>query len=382
MEDVSVFPDENFCMYLFSNDRLYYCQGERELIESFDPDRTGSYYQDDKAVNVVPQKNADALCVYVYAPSDPQPNGRVALVLMILDSALCVILVVVLISMLNRKVRNPIRKLVEANAILSKGNYEYQLDLKDAGSSEFEELFSSFNRMSDQIGHLTIESYDLKIKREHNRLKMLRAQMKPHTFLNAISTISNMTYTGRAEDIRKYIAAFAAFTRYMLNTSGDWTTVREEISHIDNYVKMQQIRFPESIEISYNVSPNVRNSRIPYLVLFSLVENSFKHAMTLVKTMYVTITGERYAEDGFTGIRLIEEDNGPGFTDTALIELAEAETGDPYAKEHLGLTNVRYSLNLIYGRDDLLRLSNNPDGGARIELLIPDEEVDDETSGM
>ena len=145
---------------------------------------------------------------------------------------------------------------------------------------------------------------------------------------------------------------------------------------------MQQIRFPESIEISYNVSPNVRNSRIPYLVLFSLVENSFKHAMTLVKTMYVTITGERYAEDGFTGIRLIEEDNGPGFTDTALIELAEAETGDPYAKEHLGLTNVRYSLNLIYGRDDLLRLSNNPDGGARIELLIPDEEVDDETSGM
>ncbi len=382
MEDVSAFPDENFCMYLFSNDRLYYCQGKKELIEAFDPDRSGSYYQESKAVTVVPQVNADASCVYVYAPSNVEPSGRLMLVLMIIDSALCVILVILLISMLNRKVRNPIRKLVEANAILAKGNYEYHLDLQDAGSSEFEELFSSFNGMSDRIGHLTIESYDLKIKREHNRLKMLRAQMKPHTFLNAISTISNMTYTGRAEDIRKYIAAFASFTRYMLNTSGDWTTVREEISHIDNYVKMQQIRFPDSIEISYDVSPEVRNSRIPYLVLFSLVENSFKHAMTLVKTMYVTITGERYEEDGFTGIRLIEEDNGPGFTDAALNELVEAETGDPYAKEHLGLTNVRYSLNLIYGRDDLLRLSNNLEGGACIELLIPDEEADNETSGM
>lgn len=382
MDETVVSADEEFCFYLFSNDHLYYCQGDRELIDAFDEGRQNSYYQDGKTVSAIPLVYADASCVYIFSVTDVRIPWEMASAFMIFDSALCVILVVLLTSMLNRKVRNPIRKLVEANSILSKGNYEYHLDLNEAGSSEFEELFSSFNRMSDQIGNLTIESYDLKIKREHNRLKMLRAQMKPHTFLNAISTISNMTYTGRAEDIRKYIAAFASFTRYMLNTAGDWTTVREEISHIDNYVKMQQIRFPESIEISYEVSPEVRNSRIPYLVLFSLVENSFKHAMTLVKTMYVTITGERYEEEGFSGIRLTEEDNGPGFTNTALNELAEAVTGDPYAKEHLGLTNVRYSLNLIYGRDDLLRLSNNPEGGARIELLIPDEEADNETSGM
>ncbi len=379
MEDTS---DGEFSFYLLSGDQFFYCQGDRELIEVFDKNRTESYYTDGKAVSVIPQVYADASCVYVYSASDVRIPWRLALAFMIFDSALCVILVLALISLLNKKVRNPIKKLVEANTILANGNYEYQLDPADAGSTEFEELFSSFNRMSDQIGHLTIESYDMKIRREHNRLKMLRAQMKPHTFLNAISTISNMTYTGRAEDIRKYISAFASFTRYMLNTSGDWTTVREEISHIDNYVKMQQIRFPESIDISYEIIPEIREFRIPYLILFSLVENSFKHAMTLVKIMYVTISGDRYEEDGFSGIRLIEEDNGPGFTDSALEELTAAETGNPYAKEHLGLTNVRYSLNLIYGRDDLLRLSNNPEGGAHIELLIPLQETHDETIGM
>ena len=379
MEDTS---DGEFSFYLLSGDQFFYCQGDRELIEVFDKNRTESYYTDGKAVSVIPQVYADASCVYVYSASDVRIPWRLALGFMIFDSALCVILVLALISLMNKKVRNPIKKLVEANTILANGNYEYQLDPADAGSTEFEELFSSFNRMSDQIGHLTIESYDMKIRREHNRLKMLRAQMKPHTFLNAISTISNMTYTGRAEDIRKYISAFASFTRYMLNTSGDWTTVREEISHIDNYVKMQQIRFPESIDISYEIIPEIREFRIPYLILFSLVENSFKHAMTLVKIMYVTISGDRYEEDGFSGIRLIEEDNGPGFTDSALEELAAAETGNPYAKEHLGLTNVRYSLNLIYGRDDLLRLSNNPEGGAHIELLIPLQETHDETIGM
>ncbi len=371
-----------FCFCLYSDGQLHYCNGNRELADSFDTSRTESYFDNGNAVSIIPQNFSDASCVYIFEANSVQIPWRLASSLMILDSALCVVLVLALFSLLNRRVRGPIRELVKANNILSEGNYEYNLDVTKAGSSEFEELYTSFNKMSDQIGNLTIESYDLRIKREHNRLKMLRAQMKPHTFLNAISTISNMTYTGKGEDIRKYISSFASFTRYMLNTSGDWTTVREELGHIDNYVKMQQIRFPESIELSYDISPEIREVKIPYLILFSLVENSFKHAMTLVNTMYVSISGDWYQEEGFSGIRLIEEDNGNGFSDEALSEIEKAETDAPYVKEHLGLTNVRYSLNLIYGRDDLLRLSNKPDGGAHIELLIPIQENDDETTGL
>ena len=150
---------------------------------------------------------------------------------------------------------------------------------------------------------------------------------------------------------------------------------------------MQKIRFPNSIDIVFDCPEEVLLKRIPYLILFSLVENSFKHAMTLVNTMYVSIKGEIYCEEGFEGIRLIEEDNGGGFTAEALLKLSNADNDDLFTKEHLGLTNVRYSLNLIYNRDDLLRLSNKPEGGARIELLIPDTDgrekhFKDETAGM
>ena len=51
-------------------------------------------------------------------------------------------------------------------------------------------------------------------------------------------------------------------------------------------------------------------------------------------------------------------------------------------KEHLGLSNVRYTLSLTYHRDDLLGLSNRPQGGARVELWIPDEEDSHETSDL
>ena len=369
------------CM-IMDDEELVLCQGDGKLGECIEEGRKGSYISKGYTVSISPQKNANASTVYIRKAEDVDVPWKLVSLFLIIDSALCVLLVFISIHNLNRKVRIPIGELVKADKQLAEGDFDYKLNVNDAGSSEFEELYSSFNDMSERIGHLTIEQYDAEIKRQQNQLKMLRAQVKPHTFLNAINTINNMTYTGKPEDIRRYIAAFASFTRYMLYKAKDWTTVEDEIRNIDNYAKMQQIRFPESIDIIYDIDPEIYTEQIPYLILFSLVQNSFKHAMTLEEKTYITISGKYYEEEGFKGFRLIEEDNGPGFSDEALHKIITAEADDPFTKEHLGLTNVRYSLNLIYRRDDLLRISNREEGGARIELLIPEKEEEDETVGM
>ena len=373
---------ENATTFIRGNEQVVLCKGENDLDYLIDPDRTDDYFYGEYAISTTEQQSALASTVYITKPQGFSTPWKLASLFLIVDSALCVLMVVMLIASLNNNVRRPVKELVKANQELAKGNLDFKLNPEQAGSDEFEELYSSFNDMSSKIDQLTIESYDLKLKREENRLKMLRAQMKPHTFLNGITTISNMTYTSKPEEIREYIASFARFTRYMLNKSNDWTTVREELQNIDSYVKMQKIRFPNSIEISYECDEDIMDEKVPYLVLFSLVENSFKHAMTLVNTMYIRISGSYYEEEGFKGIKLIEEDNGSGFSENALEKLAEPERDDLFTKEHLGLTNVRYSLNMIYNRDDLLRLSNKEEGGARIELLIPSQEKENETAGM
>ena len=378
---------EETALFLKSDDDLFYCYGNKDLSGLVSHEKESDYFRKKYAVSFSSHYSAEATAILVTRQKGFKVLWKLSSAFLIVDSALCVVLVGMLFFNIDRKVRVPIKNLVEATEELAKGNLEYRLKPEEAGSEEFEELYSSFNDMSQKIGNLTIESYELKINREENRLKMLRAQMQPHSFLNAITTISNMTYTGEPESIRKYIGAFAGFTRYMLHTANDWTTVEEELNHIKNYVSMQKIRFPNSIEIKFDCPEEVMLKRIPYLILFSLVENSFKHAMTLVNTMYVSIKGEVYCEEGFEGIRLIEEDNGAGFSEEAFTKLSNADNDDPFTKEHLGLTNVRYSLNLIYDRDDLLRLSNKPEGGARIELLIPDTDerekvLKDETAGL
>lgn len=305
-------------------------------------------------------------------PSLSENDRIVVPLLLFLDSAVCLILIFILLRLLRRKVAKPSKVLIRANESLAQGNLDYRLDETQAGSQEFEALFRSFNDMASQITKLRIEAYDLKLQEDANRLTMLRAQIRPHSFLNAITTISNMTYTSQPEEVRAYIASFAKFIRYMLNVTNPWISLSEELAHIRNYLKMQETRFPGSIRFSVDCQKETLSHEIPFLLLYTLVENSIKHAMTLYEQLEIQIHCSRLETGDFRGICLVEEDSGDGFTEEAMEKF---RTGDAvFTKEHLGLSNVRYTLNLLYHRNDLLYISNRPEGGARVEIRIPDRE--------
>lgn len=307
-------------------------------------------------------------------PDRPLSDNILTPLLLFLDSVAGILLVILLLVQLQRNVVRPTRAMEEATAKLASGDAEYRLEAAQAGSTEFESLYQSFNNMADQIMDLRIEAYDMKLRDEANRLTMLRAQIKPHFFLNAITTVSNMTYTDKPEEIRAYISSFAKFIRYMLNISSPWTTVGEELGHIRNYLSMQETRFPGSVVCTIDCPEEVAERRIPFLMLFTLVENAVKHAMTLYETLSIRITCAELREEDFSGVLLAVEDSGGGFSAETLEQLAADEPQPLYTKEHLGLSNVRYTLNLVYHRGDLLHVGNGQGGGARVEIRIPDGE--------
>ena len=53
---------------------------------------------------------------------------------------------------------------------------------------------------------------------------------------------------------------------------------------------MQTLRFPGSINASIECPDNIGEARIPILMLFTLVENTFKHAMSLLRALELKIS--------------------------------------------------------------------------------------------
>ncbi len=379
-QSVNILGKDSSCL-VEAGENLYYFGGNGAHTDAAEFEKLKRERLPGVSVVSAPLPTVDGTVYFVsHIGSLLSGSGGMAF-LLLADAAVCMLLVVGLLILLRRKVSRPTAQLMEANRRLAAGDTRYRLDASSSGSREFEALYDSFNNMASQIVSLRIEAYDMKLAEEQNKLTMLRAQLRPHTFLNAITTISNMTFSSPPEEIRAYISDLAKFVRYMLKTSSPWTTVKEEISNIRSYLNMQERRSPDCVHLMIECDQEAAGARIPYLLLFSLMENSVKHAMTLYAPMELRIGC--VCEDGgdFKGIHLTVEDNGDGFPEEVL-ERFRSEQEDPvFTKEHLGLSNVRYTLRLVYHHRARLLLSNREKGGARVEIWIP-EETSDEASDL
>ncbi|MDO4940496.1 MAG: histidine kinase [Erysipelotrichaceae bacterium] len=353
--------------------------GDEKLVDSIEPSSEGTKYEDGFVTSTLVGEYSNIIGILTVKYNRSYFNLLTG-TLFLSNAILEIVLIVLLFSYFRRRIMKQTNDLIVATQEVSKGNFDYRIDTENVGSDEFKELYTNFNNMTSQITDLKIEQYDMRLKEEENKLRMLRGQLRPHTFMNGITTISNLTYDNDPEKVRDYIYQFSQFTRYMLNTSSEWTSIKEELKQIENYIEMQKIKFPNSIDYTCDVDQDIVETKIPYLLLFSQVENSFKHAMSLIQTLHIYIKCEKYEEEGFKGIRLIEEDDGDGFPQEAIDNLNANDK--MFTKEHIGLTNTKYTLHLLYKRDDLLRISNSEKGGARIELLIPDTGDNDETINM
>ena len=290
-------------------------------------------------------------------------------------SAFCLLMFLALMWVIQYMIVRPTEVILEATNRLGNEDADYRIEAK-ATSQEFARLFESFNNMADNLQKMRIEAYDRELREKSDELKILRAQIRPHFYLNAITTISNMTYQDRNEDIRRYLTALAKYVRYMLNMQSKWVSVSEEIEQIRSYLEMQKIKFPGSVDAYIGYADEVADTKVPYLLLFTAVENSFKHAMSLYDALWLVVQCEHYEEGDFSGLRMIVQDNGKGFSEEVLAMFSapqEEELPDP--KDHLGLTNISRTLRLLYHRNDLLRLSNAKTGGAHVEIWIPEDKV-------
>lgn len=84
------------------------------------------------------------------------------------------------------------------------GNREYRIT-KEFESNEFIVLKDAFNRLMDEIMKLKIQSYEKQINLQETELKCIKLQIRPHFFLNAMTTISSLSQQGKNKEIEAII---------------------------------------------------------------------------------------------------------------------------------------------------------------------------------
>ena len=276
----------------------------------------------------------------------------------------------ILLHYIHREIHRPLDHLMQTIQEIEDGDYKQRAE-EDYHTEELQRLTQAFNRMMNVIVNLRIRAYDEKIQLMDTQMKYFQMQLKPHFFLNALTTIYSMSYQKRNEDIRTYIDALTKTVRYMFKGGLRLVLLKEETQHLENYFEMQQLRYPDCVFWYFDMEEAAMSWKIPQMLLHTFVENEYKYAVKIDSVLSILIQAKVLLKEGEEMLYIRMEDDGVGFPEQVM-QYMNFESEDPSREgHHVGLWNIKRTMEVLYQKRELIHLSNLETGGCLIEIWIP-----------
>jgi hypothetical protein len=123
-----------------------------------------------------------------------------------------------------------------------------------------------------------------------SELKYLRSQVQPHFFFNTLNNLYSLTID-KSDKAPNLILKLSDLMKYFLYETGkEFQTLKNEVSHIKDYIDIEKLRYDENLDVSFNISGKTKKIIVKPLMLIPLVENAFKHgARNSTKNGYIKI---------------------------------------------------------------------------------------------
>ena len=176
-----------------------------------------------------------------------------------------------------------------------------------------------------------------------SELRGLRSQMNPHFVYNTMASIAGMIKT-EPEAARQVLTDFSQFFRKLIKPTRDGyqSNLQEEIELTEYYLRIEQMRFAERLQVNVNIPSELLSLSIPALVIQPLVENSIKHNLEKNKVLRLKLSIAAKREQENLVITVL--DNGIGMTAAEVRELGKRNASG------IGLRNIRERLQFSGGQ--------------------------------
>lgn len=271
---------------------------------------------------------------------------------------------------LQSDILNPMVDMQQSMEQIVAGDVEHRIT-STYTSLEFSLLKKAFNSLMNQIVGLKIAGYEKQLQLQDSELKVVRLQIKPHFFLNALTTISSLSQQGKNDLIVTYISALSKNIRYMFRSGLHTVTLADEITHVENYFEMQDLKYPGSVFHFIDMEPEAAEWKIPQMLIHTIIENEYKYALQPEGVLTILIRAGLKDVDGKPHLLIEIEDDGEGYPDSVLEEFRSHDA--PQDGHRLGLWSIRRMLELMYEEQNLFTIANNTVQGCMNRFLIPAE---------
>jgi two-component system, LytTR family, sensor kinase len=199
------------------------------------------------------------------------------------------------------------------------------------------------------------QKMQLEVEKSTANFNFLKAQINPHFLHNTLNFLyaKSLPYS---QELSEGILTLSDIMRYALsegNAKDGKAPLKDEIEHVRNVIKINQLRFSNTLNVQFVVEGVANEAMIIPFVLITLVENAFKHG-DLKNTadpidIKLTIDEGQQFKVAAKAVHLNIEK-------AAVHKLYfycrnRKKTGPKELSTGIGLENIKKRLELAYGKD-------------------------------
>lgn len=192
-------------------------------------------------------------------------------------------------------------------------------------------------------GWFTLREKEYQLQKENHlvQLKNLKAQINPHFLFNSLNNIYALAGPDDGQ-VRTYLTKLSDALRYMIyDTDVELVPLKNEVEYLENYFDLERLRLGDGAQVSFAKTGKVDQYLIAPLLLLPIVENCFRHCDRRSPLIEILLS--------------VKDDQ------LSLITKNNRERDPALAKGGVGLDNVSKRLQLIYGADAELKITDDGD---------------------
>jgi LytS/YehU family sensor histidine kinase len=205
-------------------------------------------------------------------------------------------------------------------------------------------LIAYLTYLRDERKHRQVleeQKMQLEVEKSQANLNFLKAQINPHFLHNTLNFLYAKSLPYSAE-LSEGILTLSDIMRYSLGPAArdGKVMLKDEIEHVRNVIKINQLRFSNNLKVSFDVNGVVNGATIVPFILITIVENAFKH-------------GDLKCPDHPIAIRVNVDNNRFSF-----FCRNRKKNGPKEISTGIGLDNIKKQLDLTYGRNYSLNVKD------------------------
>lgn len=125
------------------------------------------------------------------------------------------------------------------------------------------------------------QHHQLLKKYEELNLRLLQSHFEPHFLFNTLNNLYALSTSG-SEKTLGVIQKFRRVLRFSIDeVQQKRVPVQKELEMIHNFIEIEQIRYGDRLHIETSITGTYENLEIVPFVLFTLVENCFRHGSSV-----------------------------------------------------------------------------------------------------